>query len=632
CKVGCSSTAAVAGGGEEEGDEPEEAADNCCQHETNTGNSDNSANSSDMENSDDVLQDEEEDIIIDHTVTSITYSKEQHDNNEVIITGSKSGSTYKLRDSRIIEIAGGRELFSQSRSKAARCKSGRYSEEGEKTKRAGVWELRARCGSDMKNKRGVGAQVTETVFSTEVHSVVRHQRASGISPPLVTGGEVVVFDDIGEEEWRNNVNAATTAATTGLSSTGTSPSPPAYHRTATDFFKAVTSASDLDGDSLSPEHGGGSSKGVPRVIGNLPIAEYEGSPRRYGPRQLDVSQSHPVLPSAQSLLASPSVYPPRPGFPQRVLPTPTDQPQASTTPTSTTAAFDYLYEFSETRKVLEEFFKCPPAPSSEETSDFQFQELEYELRRQAGSAYVGQRLAKGTLHQDNSDQDAEAEGHFLDLSADTTGSTEDLGDTEVGGLQVGHSRNFTLSPETTDCDSNCGDLDSEVSLLLLESEGPTGGGIDPSNQLAPDSMRLYSSMPVLEDGLSSGHASDTDNNNPTVMKLMKRQITEIEREITTQRAANKEKATTPVAEQTSAPKSRDNSYDTTDPELEALDPLHGMTKMASSSRVFLSDAELVQVLETLDSDLSDISDCDDAVYIPEDSGDSEVEENDSMPH
>jgi hypothetical protein len=37
-------------------------------------------------------------------------------------------------------------------------------------------------------------------------------------------------------------------------------------------------------------------------------------------------------------------------------------------------------------------------------------------------------------------------------------------------------------------------------------------------------------MPVLEDGLSSGHASDTDNNNPTVM-LMKRQINEIEKEI-----------------------------------------------------------------------------------------------------
>jgi NADPH-dependent curcumin reductase CurA len=81
---------------------------------------------------------------------------EQHENNEVIVltnsvggSGSKVGSTYKLRDSRIIEIAGGRELFSQSRSKAARCKSGRYFDEGDKLgkrtgKTQGVWELRAR--------------------------------------------------------------------------------------------------------------------------------------------------------------------------------------------------------------------------------------------------------------------------------------------------------------------------------------------------------------------------------------------------------------------------------------------------------------------------------------------------------
>ncbi|XP_023705742.1 uncharacterized protein LOC111863551 isoform X9 [Cryptotermes secundus] len=629
CKVGCSS--AVGGGEEEDGEEAEEGADNHCQHETNAGNSENSANSSDLENSDDMLQDEDEELIIDHTATNLTNQQgEQHESNEVIVltsnvggSGSKVGSTYKLRDSRIIEIAGGRELFSQSRSKAARCKSARYFDDGDKLgkrtgKTQGVWELRARCGNDMKNKRGLSSQqreVTETVFSTEVRSVVRHQRAAGMSSPLAAGGEVVVFDDIGEEDWRNNIN------TTGLSSTGTSPSPPVYHRTATDFFKAVTSASDLDGDSLSPEHGRSSAKGTPRVIGNLPIAEYEGSPRRYGPRHLDVSHSHPLLPSAQSLLASPSVYPPRPGFPQRVLPTAMEPDLAvpvSATPSpvagTATTAFDYLYEFSETRKVLEEFFKCPPAPSGEETNsaagDFQFQELDYELRRQAGSAYVGQRLAKGPSHQDSleqgviedgtspskltsittpqqadldtlEEQDVETEGHFLDLSADTTGSTEDLGDTEVGGLQVGHSRNFTLSPETTDCDSNCGDLDSEVSLLLLESEGPTGGSIDNPNQLAPDSMRLYSSMPVLEDGLSSGHASDTDNNNPTVMKLMKRQITEIEREINTQRATNKEKSATPVADTGSAElfpvsttKSRDNSYDTVDPDLEALDPLH----------------------------------------------------------
>jgi hypothetical protein len=94
----------------------------------------------------------------------------------------------------------------------------------------------------MKNKRGPNSQqreVTETVFSTEVRSVVRHQHAAGISPPLVTGGEVVVFDDIGEEDWRNNIN------TTGLSSTGTSPSPPVYHRTATDFFKVWLNRSAL---------------------------------------------------------------------------------------------------------------------------------------------------------------------------------------------------------------------------------------------------------------------------------------------------------------------------------------------------------------------------------------------------
>jgi hypothetical protein len=56
------------------------------------------------------------------------------------------------------------------------------------------------------------------------------------------------------------------------------------------------------------------------------------------------------------------------------------------------------------------------------------------------------------------------------------------------------SRNFTLSPETTDCDS--ADLESEVSINegSFHSSGP----------------RMHTSMPVLEDGLSSGHASDLE--------------------------------------------------------------------------------------------------------------------------
>lgn len=46
--------------------------------------------------------------------------------------------------------------------------------------------------------------------------------------------------------------------------------------------------------------------------------------------------------------------------------------------------------------MLEEFFKCPP-PDEENRLEAEFQDLEYELRRQAGDSgdsYVGQRLAK----------------------------------------------------------------------------------------------------------------------------------------------------------------------------------------------------------------------------------------------
>ena len=57
------------------------------------------------------------------------------------------------------------------------------------------------------------------------------------------------------------------------------------------------------------------------------------------------------------------------------------------------------------------------------------------------------------------------------------------------------SRNFTLSPETTDCDS--ADLESEMSVNegSFHSSGP----------------KMHTAMPVLEDGLSSGHASDLED-------------------------------------------------------------------------------------------------------------------------
>lgn len=76
-------------------------------------------------------------------------------------------------------------------------------------------------------------------------------------------------------------------------------------------------------------------------------------------------------------------------------------------------------------------------------------------------------------------------------------------DNDAKHLQRSDSRCFRYSPETTDYDSNCGDLDS------LSGDFNIGNNSYPNNY-----SKYYASMPILEDGLSSGHASDTENNNP----------------------------------------------------------------------------------------------------------------------
>lgn len=250
--------------------------------------------------------------------------------------------------------------------------------------------MRGNCGEAKKLR--TANDFTETIFSTEVSSV-RHQkegkhgscapvrRSSPIKNDSVVNRDIVVFDDI-DEAWKNtsqvdfpdsNKCEVNDIDLYENSSVGTSPvSPVSHQQNFIDFVKGMIS--DLD---ETPES---ESSKITKVIGNLPIAVYEGSPRRYGPRHVDSMQSHPTLPSAHSLLASPSVYPPRPGFPQRVICTPTEPESMTdvpigniekTTPTAPTT-FDYLYEFSETRKVLEEFFKYPSADEEKRyESDFQ---------------------------------------------------------------------------------------------------------------------------------------------------------------------------------------------------------------------------------------------------------------------
>ncbi|XP_054715783.1 uncharacterized protein LOC129225234 [Uloborus diversus] len=326
---------------------------------------------------------------------------------------------------------------------------------------------------------------------------------------------------------------------------------------------------DTDSEPASPVK-----QGIARLIGNVPIAEYEGSPRRYGPR---------------------------PGYPHRI----SSDEQNSAEKTHPSTCEELLKVIAGNGKPLSAEHRKSAYKSSEELTDCgnhesggknglkdydpitgvcskneskdsctkvlaqdsDFSELDYRLYRvNTGSSYVGRRLAQSSaaenedspkrndvvklvngdvphvskssllsseclspsrdpeislspsddagastciststgvvylpneqelmlLHESVHQHTLQVEMVDQDLeSISTYPGTEDLGETEVGE-QVDHTRNFTLSPETTDCDSN--DVESVVSL---EGSMNSGG-------------RLMSSMPVLEDGLSSGHSSDPD--------------------------------------------------------------------------------------------------------------------------
>ncbi|XP_077555758.1 protein lin-10-like isoform X4 [Haemaphysalis longicornis] len=160
----------------------------------------------------------------------------------------------------------------------------------------------------------------------------------------------------------------------------------------------------------------------PRLIGNVPIAQYEGSPRRYGPR---------------------------PGYPQRVA-----------------AAAD--------------------AQDAEEAGTV------------CGSSYVGQRLAGATPSprtppSPRPPSPARLGGGGNTPASPDSGSPRRLSprprsnsSTETGEQMDEQTRNLTLSPDGTDCESA-----SEAMSLAGSADAPLA-------------------MPVLEDGLSSGHLSDNE--------------------------------------------------------------------------------------------------------------------------
>ena len=410
-------------------------------------------------------------------------------------------------------------------------------------------------------------------------------------------------------------------------------SPPGHERSGT--------VASMQSDNSSNSH---------RVIGDITIAEYEGSPRRYRPRPSNETTSnassgeshpeektvaklqqkrvkkhlanHPTSSSSSSitsdlkeqplLMMSPVKTKAEKAKDEELLrfDEVTSQTQTSSSPAAAVAAtsgghksdFDFRYEFSETRKVLDEFFHkaesefpasavVPKESAAAAAASDEFSDLNYTLRRcsptasSVGSSYVGQRLAAGeeepaatkTSVVANSGQndllllkDEEKFSVPLTPQASDKGFSEpaiglSIHQTPTVGLSpleplvsqmepvkphqtttlVGHtrlnvatasyaaplelkdkvedlelqppplvgvtappaiahqppppqildSRNFTLSPETTDCDS--ADLESEVSINegSYHSSGP----------------KMHTSMPILEDGLSSGHASDMED-------------------------------------------------------------------------------------------------------------------------
>lgn len=472
----------------------------------------------------------------------------------------------------------------------------------------------------------------ETVFSSEIHSIEYNSpmassgSSSGNSPKMLMASGmkqpqrakninvdtgVVVFDDIKDcdvnvtydlidgEFPPPNISGLIVRDPNDLL---TSDDLPRGRNNTADDLEGFCFGSD-EGDRRSEASSGGS-----KIIGDITIAEYEGSPRRYRPRP-----SPPQ--TCESVPKQPKSRPPLrlPGFPQRVLPAQADDkssppPRSSSSsgsvekteellkfeeplksqqqqPPSSSSNNDYeskmRYEFSETRKVLDEFFHKEdmiaansaaaeePAQTSEK-QESNFSDLNYVLRKN-NNYVVGQRLASEENNADgkslqqqpppldtgisrNLEQDllltsptpvkegppnslevmssassflTAAKGPILGVSpldqplvnfgTSLKGPTEN--DDQPTASKVNgqgsrsaqqqqpaassaansandlDSRNFTLSPETTDCDS--ADLESEMSVNegSFHSSGP----------------RMHTAMPVLEDGLSSGHASDLED-------------------------------------------------------------------------------------------------------------------------
>ncbi|XP_061385636.1 uncharacterized protein LOC116778687 isoform X8 [Danaus plexippus] len=489
---------------------------------------------------------------------SVNNASSDEEQDQVIL--NTKGGTYKLRDSRIIEIAGGRELYSQSRAKAVR--KLRHSTTHKHNLRNKVRSLN-KDAVDYTNDNNINNEITIHRINSEPKKMIsRHtspvtytngdreatieQNPMGIpknsspildphkindvstkSSPIavVADGEVMVFDE--NDDWKVILNSV---------SLGLRMDPDASdHEIDLSVKRTLDNMKNGDCDMLNNKSelscdesessrsedvrlsegsptavwlsGDEDKNRVTRVIGELPIAEYEGSPRRYGIG----SQKAPVRS-------------PRPGFPQRVLPESRDA-----TPPPGSAAFDYLYEFSETRKVLEEFFRCPTLPGQQQNINDEivnFQELDYELRRQTQDC-----PSENGIDGSESDwpQNEPIESpHALNNHTDFLGLQQKRGrfpSPEISALQPGDGASVCGSPpgSSSRSDLSVAGAESEMPVKACvrypamfpanESEIQLSMAIIETDLAEMQVQEGLRTLPIVEDGLSSGHTSDADNNN-----------------------------------------------------------------------------------------------------------------------
>ncbi|XP_037029018.1 amyloid-beta A4 precursor protein-binding family A member 2-like isoform X4 [Bradysia coprophila] len=239
------------------------------------------------------------------------------------------------------------------------------------------------------------------------------------------------------------------------------------------------------------------------------IIDYNISPKRCTGNTLDSNAAMESFDNHSKTRFATATSPVRkPGFPKRItLPSSNYDSQHAITDTTTAntpshvfsdeiskeSTLDYLYEFSETRKVLEDFFSEPAIDPILDDSDS-------ECDKSSDNAYIGQRLAS-LAHLSNNqysmnESPKQRSGYYdMELYLDSNSSGDVLSKESLPAMnRQKATNNATLSPDSIEHDSNSGDLDSLPNDI----------------NCTVDQSSLFSGMPVLEDGLSSGHASDTD--------------------------------------------------------------------------------------------------------------------------